>query len=71
MAPAPVAAAASTARDTITIGQVKVVAQMVNTVGGFDRFHELLGVIRDVGGLRRMKNLLEAMSAAQEGTTAV
>jgi len=59
------------AADTVTISQVKAVAQMVNTVGGFDRFNELLGVIREVGGLRRMKDLLEAMSAAQVGTTAV
>jgi hypothetical protein len=50
---------------------VKEVAQMVNTVGGFDRFNELLGVIREVGGLRRMKTLLEALSAAQADTTAV
>ena len=53
------------AADAITIGQVRAVADLVTTVGGFDRCHELLGVIRDVGGLRRMKDLLEAMSAAQ------
>ena len=37
--------------DAITIGQVRTVAEMVRTVGGFDRFNELLGVVREVGGL--------------------
>ena len=53
------------AADAITIAQVRDVAQLVTLVGGFDRCHELLGVIRDVGGLRRMKDLLEALAAAQ------
>ena len=51
--------------DVITIGQVRDVAQIVTLVGGFERCHELLGVIHDVGGLRRMKELLEALAAAQ------
>jgi hypothetical protein len=55
------------AADAITIAQVRAVAEMVTIVGGFDRCHELLGVIRDVGGLRRMKDLLEALAAAQVG----
>ena len=41
------------AGETITIAQVRAVAQTVTLIGGFDRCHELLGVIRDVGGLRR------------------
>jgi hypothetical protein len=66
--PAPINAIAdkpTKAGDAITIAQVRAVAQMVALVGGFDRCHELLGVIRDVGGLRRMKDLLDAMAAAQ------
>ena len=51
--------------DAITIAQVRDVAQLVTLVGGFDRCHELLGVIRDVGGLPWMKDLLEALAAAQ------
>jgi hypothetical protein len=51
--------------DAITIGQVKAVAELVASLGGFDRCHELLGVIREVGGLKRMKDLLEALAAAQ------
>ena len=53
--------------DAITIAQVRAVAELVTLVGGFDRCHELLGVIRDVGGLKRMKDLLEALAAAQVG----
>ena len=53
--------------DVITIAQVRAVAELVTVVGGFDRCHELLGVIREVGGLKRMKDLLEALAAAQVG----
>jgi hypothetical protein len=31
-------------------------------MGGFDRLNELLGVIREVGGLKEFKHLSEAMS---------
>ena len=57
--------------DVITISQVKAVAELVTLVGGFDRCHELLGVVRDVGGLKRMKDLLEALAAAQVGPNKV
>jgi hypothetical protein len=36
----------------------------VKVVGGFDRLNELLGLVREVGGLKKFKDLLEAMSAA-------
>ena len=62
--PEPVAEKPTKAADAITITQVRAVAQLVTTVGGFERSHALLGVIRDVGGLRRMKDLLDAMAAA-------
>ena len=57
--------------DAITIAQVRAVAELVALVGGFDRCHELLGVIRDVGGLKRMKDLLDALAAAQAGPSKV
>ena len=59
------------APDAITITQVRAVAELVTVVGGFDRCHELLGVVRDVGGLKRMKDLLEALAAAQVGPSKV
>jgi uncharacterized Zn finger protein (UPF0148 family) len=56
--PAPVEKAAN----TVTVEQVKAVAQTVKAIGGADRLNELLGLIREVGGLRRFKDLLDAMS---------
>ena len=53
------------AADAITIGQIRAVARAVKSVGGFERLDELLGLVREVGGLRRMKDLLEALAAAQ------
>ncbi len=55
--PAPVEKAAY----TVTVEQVKAVAQTIRAIGGFDRLNELLGLIREVGGLRRFKDLLDAM----------
>ena len=49
------------AGDTITLDQVKKVAQTIKAIGGFDPLNELLGLIREVGGLRRFKDLLDAM----------
>jgi len=62
--PVPVVAAAEKKADTVTFEQVKAVAQTVKVVGGFDRLNELLGLVREVGGLKKFKDLLEAMSAA-------
>jgi hypothetical protein len=59
------------AGDTITIAQVRAVAELVAVVGGFDRCHELLGIVREVGGSKKMKDLLEALAAAQVGPNKV
>jgi hypothetical protein len=53
--------------ETITLDQIKKVAQMVNTIGGFDRLHEMLSIIKEVGGLKKFKDLLDAMSATEPG----
>ena len=57
-APAPVEKAAN----TVTVEQVKAVAQTVKAIGGAERLNELLGLIKEVGGLRRFKDLLDAIS---------
>jgi len=62
-APAP---AAPKPGETITLEQIKKVAQTVKAIGGFDRLHELLGVIKDCGGVRKFKDLLEAMAATEK-----
>jgi hypothetical protein len=57
--------------DAITIEQIKRVGQMVQAIGGFGRLNELVGVIREVGGLKRFKDLLEAMAVTGQGQTKV
>jgi hypothetical protein len=57
------AAPAEKKADTVTFEQVRAVTQTVKVIGGFERFSELLGLIKEVGGLKKMKDLLKAMSA--------
>ena len=57
------------AESTITLEHLRAVAEKVKAVGGFDRFNDLLGVIREVGGVRRVKEVLEAMSITAAGET--
>ena len=47
---------------TITLEQVKKVAQAINTIGGFHRVTELLDVIKELGGVKKFRDLAEAMS---------
>jgi len=65
---APAAAESPTkVANAITLEQIKAVGQMVRTIGGFRRLHEMLGVIKEVGGLRKFKDLLEAMEVTDSG----
>ena len=48
--------------DTITLEQVKRVAHTINMLGGFQRVTEVLAVIKELGGVKRFKDLAEAMS---------
>ena len=61
------AEAPTKAANAITLEQIKAVGQMVRTIGGFRRLHEMLGVIKEVGGLRKFKDLLEAMEVTESG----
>jgi hypothetical protein len=51
--------------DTITLEQIKKVAQTVKAIGGFGKLQELLEVVREVGSLKKFKDLLAAMSATE------
>ena len=65
-APAPAPAAAVVAEKpaiTVTLEHVKAVANAARTVGGFDRLTDLLAVIKEVGGMKKFKDLMEAMTA--------
>jgi hypothetical protein len=67
--PAPAAAAPENpakAGTTITIEQVKAVAQAVKAVGGLARLDALLGLIKEVGGVKKFRDFAEAMSAVSE-----
>ena len=50
---------------TVTLEHVKAVALTVKTLGGPVRLYELLGLIKDVGGLKNFKDLLEAISGTE------
>ncbi len=52
------------AADTVTLDQLRAVTQTIKAIRGVNRFNELLGIVKEVGGLRKMKDLLEAMSVA-------
>jgi hypothetical protein len=49
-APEPVAVAAAEApakpANAVTLEQIKMVGQMVKTIGGFRRLHDMLGIIK-------------------------
>jgi len=70
--PAPEAAAApvavekpATAGGTITLDQVKMVAQTVKSLGGLKCATEVLDVIKELGGPKRFRELAEAMTAPE------
>jgi len=49
----------------VTLEHVKAVALTVKTLGGSVRLYELLGLIKEVGGLKKFKDLLEAISGTE------
>jgi hypothetical protein len=51
--------------DTVTLDQIRKVAQTVKAIGGLDRLRELLELVREVGGLKKFKDLLAAMSPGE------
>ena len=73
---APVAATLAVAEKpatnggTITLDQVKKVAHTIKTLGGFPRVIEVLAVIKELGGVKKFKDLAEAMSVTAIATAA-
>ncbi len=51
--------------DTITLEQVKKVAKTIKAMGGFQRMTEMLEVIKEAGGVKKFRDLAEAMTAAE------
>ena len=50
---------------TVTLEHVKATALTVKTLGGYGHVNELLGLIKEVGGVKKFKDLLEAMSVPE------
>ena len=68
-AAAPAVVEKPTNGGTITLEQVKKVAQTVKTLGGFQRVTEVLEVIKELGGVKKFKDLAEAMTATSTDDT--
>jgi len=64
--PVPPAEAPVKPANAVTLEQIKLVGQMVKAIGGFRRLQEMLGVIKEVGGLKKFKDLLDAMAVAEK-----
>ena len=48
--------------ETITLEHVRKAAEVIAKVGGFHRVTELLEIIRVLGGVKKFRDLAEAMS---------
>ena len=48
--------------DTITLDQIRKVAQTIRKVGGYQEMTEVLEVIKELGGVEKFKKLVEAMT---------
>jgi hypothetical protein len=64
----PVVAKPTTNGGTITLEQVKKVAQTIKTIGGYQRVTEVLEVIKELGGVKKFKDLAEAMTVTESAT---
>ena len=62
---AAAAEAPTKSTNAVTLEQIKMVGQMVKTIGGFRRLHDMLGIIKEVGGLKKFKDLLDAMAVSE------
>ncbi len=63
--PAPVATERPLANgDTVSVAQIKTLAETAKAMGGFGRVSELLSLIQEVGGVRKFKNLVEVLAGA-------
>jgi hypothetical protein len=64
-APAAIEAPSVKPASTVTLEHVKAVAKTIKDIGGFVRLNELLSVVKEVGGLKKFKDLMEAMSVTE------
>ena len=50
---------------TVALEHVKAVSLTIKALGGSARLNELLGLIKEVGGLKKFKDLLEAIAGVE------
>jgi len=67
---APVAEAAQPEKTAkagamVTLEHVKAVALTIKALGGSGHVNELIGLIKDVGGVKKFKDLVEAISGTE------
>ena len=51
--------------DAITLELVKKVARTIKTIGGFQRMLDVIEVIKESGGVKKFKELAEAMTVTE------
>jgi hypothetical protein len=56
---------------TITLEQVKKVAHTIQMLGGLQRASEVLAVIKELGGVKKFRDLAEAMTVTRTEATTV
>ena len=64
-APAVVEKPSAKNGSTITLEHVKKVAQTVKALGGYQKMTEVLEVIKEAGGVKKFKDLAEAMTVVE------
>ena len=63
--PAVVAVAKAGNGQAITLDQISKVASTVKALGGYKRMTDVLGVISELGGVKKFRQLAEAIEAPQ------
>jgi hypothetical protein len=51
--------------DMVTVEQVKKVAELMKTLGGFRGVDKVLETVRDLGGVKKFRELVAAISASE------
>jgi hypothetical protein len=50
---------------SITLEQIKKVAQTVKALGGYEKMTEVLAIIKEAGGVKKFRDLAEAMTVPE------
>lgn len=64
---APIVAAEAPTKpaNTVTFEQIKAVSETVKAIGGLGRLNQTLGLVREIGGAKKFKELVEAMGITE------